>query len=328
MNASLRAMLERAIDYAGLFPPASLSMHEAAGRYAAYRGEPEQWLLGRFVVPAARLPELADAFAVTQLPPVAALFRGGATVAEFWQTFESDLQAARGWPAPVTVWEGRLPAEAVGVDSSQDLDKLLGAIADRLSEHSSTSQVYWESPASPEVGADVVWRTSLDRVLTSLEDYQNTQADSACRMGFKLRTGGLKAADVPSCDQVARVICDCRDAGLAWKATAGLHQALRHDDSELGVPVHGFLNLFAAAVLSQAHQLSESDVTVILADRDPGSFEFTDQALRYHNLQLTTAEIAETRRQSLHSFGSCSLDEPREGLRMLFSESDCASRSS
>ncbi|HEX4149018.1 MAG TPA: hypothetical protein VHY20_08525, partial [Pirellulales bacterium] len=59
MKASLRALLEHAIDYAGLFPPASLSLPEAAGNYTAYSQSAESWLLGQFVCPAARLQELS-----------------------------------------------------------------------------------------------------------------------------------------------------------------------------------------------------------------------------------------------------------------------------
>src|SRR5215218_583102 len=55
---SLRALLERAIDYAGLFPPAKLEMREAVASYAGYRDDADaSWALGRFVVPAARLEE-------------------------------------------------------------------------------------------------------------------------------------------------------------------------------------------------------------------------------------------------------------------------------
>jgi hypothetical protein len=54
---ALRSLLENLVDYAGLFPPASLSMPEAVDNYARYRNSPESWMLGRFVVPYARLNE-------------------------------------------------------------------------------------------------------------------------------------------------------------------------------------------------------------------------------------------------------------------------------
>jgi hypothetical protein len=57
-SESLRVLLTHLIDYAGLFPPASLDMQTAMRNYAAYRGGEYAWMLGRFVVPAARTSEV------------------------------------------------------------------------------------------------------------------------------------------------------------------------------------------------------------------------------------------------------------------------------
>ena len=58
------------IDYAGLFPPASLSMKAAVKEYARRRQSPEAWLLGRFVVPADRLEEFDIAAEIDELTGV------------------------------------------------------------------------------------------------------------------------------------------------------------------------------------------------------------------------------------------------------------------
>src|SRR6476469_2308424 len=57
---SVRALLAGAIDYAGLFPPSALSMPEAVINYAMYRNSNYSWMLGRFVVTAARLEEFLE----------------------------------------------------------------------------------------------------------------------------------------------------------------------------------------------------------------------------------------------------------------------------
>jgi hypothetical protein len=44
-------LLTGLIDYAGLFPPAKLSLDQAIRNYAAYRQCPERWMLGKFVIP-------------------------------------------------------------------------------------------------------------------------------------------------------------------------------------------------------------------------------------------------------------------------------------
>lgn len=53
-----RALLERLIDHAALFPPASMSMEEALAEDRAARTSPYAWMLDRFVCPATRLGEL------------------------------------------------------------------------------------------------------------------------------------------------------------------------------------------------------------------------------------------------------------------------------
>ena len=65
--ASLRALLEGLVDYAGLFPPAALSMQDAVRNYARYREEEYAWALGRFVVPADRVAEVPDEFPLSIL---------------------------------------------------------------------------------------------------------------------------------------------------------------------------------------------------------------------------------------------------------------------
>ena len=60
VKKSVRALLYQAVDYAGLFPPAALDMPTVARNYAAYRRAETAWLLGRLIVPTARLDEFAD----------------------------------------------------------------------------------------------------------------------------------------------------------------------------------------------------------------------------------------------------------------------------
>ena len=57
-----QALLANLIDYAGMFPPASLSLEEAVRKYEEYQRGPYAWMLGRFVVP------LAQASHVQHLP--------------------------------------------------------------------------------------------------------------------------------------------------------------------------------------------------------------------------------------------------------------------
>jgi hypothetical protein len=64
---SAKALLSGLIDYAGLFPPAALSMEEAVRNYARYREGEHAWMLGKFVVPEARASEVPAEFPVSVL---------------------------------------------------------------------------------------------------------------------------------------------------------------------------------------------------------------------------------------------------------------------
>jgi hypothetical protein len=59
----LRALLDHLIDYAGLFPPASLPLDRALANYHHYCECKYAWLLGRFVIPETQLQRVAESFA-------------------------------------------------------------------------------------------------------------------------------------------------------------------------------------------------------------------------------------------------------------------------
>ncbi|HYK04396.1 MAG TPA: hypothetical protein VE974_21780 [Thermoanaerobaculia bacterium] len=67
MTRSLRALLEGLIDYAGLFPPAALSMQDAVRNYARYRDGEYAWALGKFIVPKERAKEVPPEFPLSIL---------------------------------------------------------------------------------------------------------------------------------------------------------------------------------------------------------------------------------------------------------------------
>src|SRR5437763_3891487 len=54
----LRALLERLIDYAGMFPPATLACGDAVANYTRYRAGEHAWMLRWLVVGAAELPHV------------------------------------------------------------------------------------------------------------------------------------------------------------------------------------------------------------------------------------------------------------------------------
>jgi len=71
MTKTLHALLEGLIDYAGMFPPATLDMPAAAANYESYLDGEYGFAVGRFIVPAARLSEADSSWKVSVIgvPP-------------------------------------------------------------------------------------------------------------------------------------------------------------------------------------------------------------------------------------------------------------------
>ncbi len=116
----------------------------------------------------------------------------------------------------------------------------------------------------------------------------------------KVRCGGAITPRIPD---LAEFVAACRRLGVPFKATAGLHHPLRSGDE------HGFLNLLAAAVFGDEEET--------LAEEDPAAFELTAEAFSWRDRDAGADEIARVRRELFVGFGSCSAQEPIEGLAEL-----------
>src|ERR1700720_2778200 len=57
--ASLRALLTRSIDYAGMFPPCSLELEPSLKNQAEYIRSNDSWMLSTFVLPVAQFAQAA-----------------------------------------------------------------------------------------------------------------------------------------------------------------------------------------------------------------------------------------------------------------------------
>jgi hypothetical protein len=113
----------------------------------------------------------------------------------------------------------------------------------------------------------------------------------------KIRCGGER---VPSVDELAAFVRGCRERGLPFKATAGLHHAVRRDGA------HGFLNLLAAAVFDET----------ALAEEGAEAFTLTEDAFAWRDRVAGPAELEQARRLFV-GFGSCSFFEPVDELKAL-----------
>ena len=116
----------------------------------------------------------------------------------------------------------------------------------------------------------------------------------------KIRCGGER---IPSAEELAEFIRGCRERGIVFKATAGLHHAYPTAAGE-----HGFLNVLAAAVFG--------DEEAALRE-GPGAFALDAASFRWRDRAATLAQIADVRHSLFHSIGSCSFFEPVGELEEL-----------
>jgi hypothetical protein len=117
----------------------------------------------------------------------------------------------------------------------------------------------------------------------------------------KVRCGGAITPRIPD---LAEFVSACRRLGVPFKATAGLHHPLRANDD------HGFLNLLAAAVF-------DGDEEEALAEEDDSAFAVTPEAFSWRERSVGPKEVARVRHELFVGFGSCSVQEPIDGLETL-----------
>ncbi|NOX21685.1 MAG: hypothetical protein GXP36_01130 [Actinobacteria bacterium] len=300
-----RVLLEGLIDYAGLFPPASLSMADAVAEYRSIRESPDSWIAARFIVPASRLVELASVLAPTMRRgeptwPIAVILDGdlGSAVAS-----TQVMSAEMGSAVQFVFAEVPLPVDIDGPDSVSELYGFVDAVC----AISPTIVPFFEIPRTPE------WRARLGVVLPMIAA---ASADRHRLLGAKLRTGGTTSEAFPSSAEVADFVIGCAASGVPFKATAGLHHPYHHTWHELGVQRHGFINLLVAVALADVGASRDTIIAALDVTADSG-FPVGMTGISVGDVLLDVPSLQRIRTTRFPSYGSCSFDEPTDELRAL-----------
>jgi hypothetical protein len=138
----------------------------------------------------------------------------------------------------------------------------------------------------------------------------------------KIRMGGLTPETIPGIDVVAHFLEACARERVPFKATAGLHHAVRGTRALTGdaesprAVMHGFLNLFLAAALAYLGA-DQRAIVRTLAEEDAAAFRLDDELIRWHDNTLISDQIERVRREFAMGFGSCSFDEPVDDLKEM-----------
>ena len=283
--------LTGAIDYAGLFPPASETLAVAVDGFDTCRTSEDRWALGRFVVPASRLPELAALLGLRD----AAGWRGARISATVAGTVE--LELVRDFNGTSHSGE-RVDAIEVKLTA----DEAFQDLADRLP---AGVIGYVELPLDDRLAG------RLDRL-------------KAHRLRAKIRMGGVTPVLFPNPNHVAAFLRGVTQIGLPFKATAGLHHPLRGEYRLTYEPggargtMFGFVNLILATLVTLGGG-PDRQIVEALEERDPGACRAEGAALVWRQRRFGADQLAELR-SLFDGFGSCSFREPMDELGPAFAQ--------
>jgi hypothetical protein len=166
-------------------------------------------------------------------------------------------------------------------------------------------------------GLEKFFETPIDTLLE-----QRIGAIATVGAFAKVRAGGVSAGVFPSPAGVVRFLGACADAGVAFKATAGLHHAIRgryplaYGPASPQESMHGFLNLCIAAALIRSGA-DTADAIDALLESSGEPFQFGPDGVTWKDRMIPTNDLAELRRHFFRSFGTCSVQEPIAELRSL-----------
>jgi hypothetical protein len=309
-----RALTLGLIDYAGLFPPASLPMPEAVENFARYLREPLAPMLGRFVCPASRLNEFTKA----------------------GQMLMPGTFATSGYPEMAGDGEPWRLSAIVPHDTATPLHESLEQIREFNHRHEDASQGLAivdaiETPLKAVADVDALLDAVPEQLAIAMEvpvaQHPDIRGYIAALAGTgtaaKVRCGGVTADAMLPAQPIIAFMQACRTAGVPFKCTAGLHHALpgqyrlTYDANPPMGHMQGFVNTFIAAILIGARAIDEHTALDLMADADGAHFVLTDQHIGWKQHTIPVATATEQRARFALSYGSCSFEEPTGELAAL-----------
>ncbi|GAA3424416.1 hypothetical protein ACWDTT_10145 [Streptosporangium sandarakinum] len=286
MDLGTMSLFEALVDDAGLFPPTALPMADALRRHRDDLVAGSPVLTHRFLCPASRLAELRAHLEQAGFPGAGPRAdeagRAGRT--------ERPDEADRMGRTERADGAGRVaePIRLGLILDTPEVPPLDGLTVELV-----------EVPGGRAVALDIPARQFVEVTAAQLP------IDPPPGVGLKIRCGGLTAAAFPTPRELGAFITHCAERGIPFKATAGLHNAVRHFHPGLGTDRHGFLNL----VLGVCAAVEGRDPVPVLTTTDVGELVRLAQAV--------PDGTAERARRLLVSYGSCSTSTPIDDLTAL-----------
>ncbi|WP_243794500.1 hypothetical protein [Saccharopolyspora gloriosae] len=262
------ALVRGLLDDAAVFPPGLLPLPDAARAHARHRSAAHADAVGPLVVPSSALAEPEALEPIGDAALSVTVPAGPAGVADALAATRFSLRALE-----------------IPVPDEMTADSLRSAL-ERVRE-ATDAEVFVEIPRDAR-------RAEVLALLAPL----------GCRAKF--RTGGVRAELYPPVPELAEAIEAVVRAGVPFKATAGLHHAVRNTDPETGFDQHGFLNILLAV---DSALRGGTDLERLLADRDAAGIAERVTCLGEQRVRAARERFA--------SFGTCSITDPLTELAGL-----------
>lgn len=271
-------LLAGLVDDAALFPPGNAPMPRAVAEHREHKLAGYAYLVNRFLCPASRLDEMS-----ARIEEPTRITLGEYRVGVIADTGRAGVDAA---------------VNQVRADRRMELDAIeipLPADSDLAAEARATLAALPEMRAFVELPRSPGWQKALDVL-----------ADG--NSGAKIRTGGLRAEAFPTPAELARFIVACVERTIPFKATAGLHHAVRHTAEATGFEHHGFLNILVATAAA-VRKVAFAEVESVLEERDGAALVAAARAI--------DPDMAHSVRTLFTGYGSCDIHEPVTDLTEL-----------
>ena len=277
---AIETLLAGLIDYAGLYPPASLEMRAAVRNYRSYQDGPHAFALGRFILDIARTDEFreaaGDALSAMPLSVIAPPALHPQKLAE--------------------LTDAGLRIESVEIKCADS-----ATIAELGRRLPTSIERYIEIPIAPSAEL-------LDALAAS-------GMRAKLRMGGVVPEAFPDAKSVALflSELFRRNLAFKATAGLHHPIRSR-HRLTYLPDSSFAL-MHGFVNLAcAAALLHSGWSIDEAVAT--LEDENPDSWDVSVDVITCRSFAWSTAPLRDMRSFFL-SFGSCSFTEPISDLEVL-----------
>jgi hypothetical protein len=311
-NQSLYYFIEKILDYAGIFPPEKLALPNAFQNFNGYKKSEFSWVLSKFIITANKLNELTKLIKKSDALPelsLSVIGSSGNDISEFSKNFSNDLISIeqfynQNFPnISMDSFEVKLPQSTFNnLDSDEILEIMISVSTGLEGTLGKNLPVFFEAPLSENYEQEIFLSAQSIAALSN-------------NCGYKLRTGGVVKSAFPSAEVIAYAILSCLEFKIPIKFTAGLHHPFFHFNKQYNTDMHGFINVFAAAILAYQFELSEIEIINILTDQNSETFIFNNDFFQYKDYKLKNSKISSSRNEFALSFGSCSFIEPIDDLK-------------